>query len=104
MLLISHRGYISKYPENSLEGIKYAFNLSEIDGVEFDVRITKDRKFVLIHDFFIDRVSDGSGAVNKLKYKTLLKFNFGNCKHKLKVTKLEDVLKIKTNKRFFFRN
>lgn len=100
MLLISHRGYIPKYPENSLIGIKYAFDLKEVDGVEFDVRITKDRKFVLIHDFFIDRVSSGSGIVSKLSYRKLLKYNFGNKKNHVKVTRLENVLKINSDKIF----
>lgn len=100
MLIISHRGYKLKYKENTLESINYAFNIPYVDGVEFDVRITKDKKFVLLHDFFIDRVSDGHGAVNKKSYRKLKKYNFGTKNNILKIPLLKDVLKIETNKIF----
>lgn len=46
---IAHRGYSSKYLENSLEAIREAI-LVESDGVEFDIRFTKDAVPVLMHD------------------------------------------------------
>lgn len=100
MILISHRGYIKKYKENTFEGIMYALELPFIDGVEFDVKITKDKKFVLIHDFFIDRVSDGSGLINKMSYKKLLKYNFGTKKNPSKITTLKEILNINSDKIF----
>lgn len=50
MYVISHRGNDKhKYKENTLEAIIYALNSDYIDGVEFDVRMTFDNKFVLSH-------------------------------------------------------
>lgn len=100
MLIVSHRGYIKKYRENTLEGINYAFTLNFVDGVEFDVRITKDNQFVLLHDFYIDRVSDGTGTVKKMKLKELRKYNFGYKNTVAKIPTLEEILSIKTNKIF----
>lgn len=50
--LIAHRGGYkeSNTKENSKEAIKYAVSKDYIDGVEFDVRVTKDDKIVLIHN------------------------------------------------------
>lgn len=46
---IAHRGYSSKFLENSLEAIREAI-LVESDGIEFDIRFTKDAIPVLMHD------------------------------------------------------
>jgi len=100
MKIISHRGNnLSKYKGNSKEAILEALNTSYIDGVEFDVRITKDKKIVLIHDPIINFVSDGKGIVRNMKYEELLKYNFGSFKYPTKVVLLEDLLNsINTNK------
>ena len=50
MYVISHRGNNNhKYRENTLEAIKEVLNCNYIDGVEFDIRMTNDNKFVLSH-------------------------------------------------------
>ena len=50
MYVISHRGNNNhKYKENTLEAINEVLTKDYIDGVEFDIRITKDNKFVLSH-------------------------------------------------------
>ena len=47
MYLIAHRGLDNhKYSENSFKAILTSLNEKYIDGVEFDVRITKDKKIV----------------------------------------------------------
>ena len=49
IIMIGHRGYSSKYPDNTdLSFIQAAKHGSR--GVETDVRITKDGVFVLSHD------------------------------------------------------
>lgn len=50
---VSHRGYSSMYPDNSLESIKACNQLKCIDGIECDVRLTKDNKLVLMHNDYI---------------------------------------------------
>ena len=52
MKIIAHRGNVDKYKENSLKAIQYALNKYYIDGIEIDIRMTKDFKFVLAHDPF----------------------------------------------------
>ena len=96
-MIISHRGYIKKYPENSYEGIFYAFNQSYIDGVEFDVRVTLDNKFVIIHDATTSRTSNKSGYINKKTYKELLGYDFNGTKIPL----LSDILKINSNNELY---
>ena len=50
---VAHRGYSSMYPDNSLEGLLACTDLKCIEGIECDVRLTKDAKLVLIHNEFI---------------------------------------------------
>ncbi len=51
MKLIAHRVLDNhQYPENSLAGYKYCLNKKYIDGVEIDVRLTKDHLFVVHHN------------------------------------------------------
>ena len=59
--IFAHRGFSSYYPENSLEAIKESLKYDYIDGIEIDIRMTKDEKFVLIHNSSIDQVSNGEG-------------------------------------------
>lgn len=50
MNLIAHRGNGNhKYRENTKEAILNILKEEYIDGVEFDIRLTKDKKFVLSH-------------------------------------------------------
>jgi len=99
MKIISHRGSGVNYKPNTKEAILKALSTNYIDGVEFDVRITKDQKIVIIHDFIIDFVSNGRGIVKNLTYKKLLKYNFGDSKNPSKIATLDEVLKeISSNK------
>lgn len=61
-LLIAHRGFSSRYPENTPAAFKAALDHGAI-MVEFDVALTKDRSLVVIHDSTLDRTTSGSGKV-----------------------------------------
>ena len=52
MNIIAHRGNDSTNKENSLKAIINSLKKDYIDGVEFDIRLTKDKKFILNHDPF----------------------------------------------------
>ncbi len=55
MFLIAHRGNNNhEYRENSREAFCSCFNTSYIDGVELDVRLTKDHVVVLSHDNLVN--------------------------------------------------
>jgi glycerophosphoryl diester phosphodiesterase len=49
MLVLSHRGYHKKVPENTLEAFEQAIALG-VDGIETDVRLSADGLPVLFHD------------------------------------------------------
>lgn len=98
MYLISHRGLDNHtYSENSLKAIENALSKDYINGVEFDVRITKDNKIVLIHDPVIDLISNGSGIIKYMTLKDLQKYKYGISKES--IITLDDLLSIiHTNK------
>ena len=75
LAVTTHCGYIGRYPENSLTGLKAAVELGT-DWVEFDVRATADGELVLLHDPTIDRIANGTGPVNQFTYAELAKLNF----------------------------
>ncbi|MFF1380656.1 glycerophosphodiester phosphodiesterase family protein [Streptomyces sp. NPDC058308] len=65
VLIAAHRGQWRKAPENSVAGIRAGF----ADGaaiVETDVRLTKDKVPVLMHDATVDRTTNGKGRVADL--------------------------------------
>lgn len=101
MKVYSHRGESSFACENTLTAFYLAY-LVNSDGIETDVRKTKDNVLVLIHDKTIDRVSNFSGRVSDYTYKQLLKMDFGNDKYKgEKIVKLDDFLKYFSNKKIY---
>jgi glycerophosphoryl diester phosphodiesterase len=98
---IAHRGNDShSYNENTMEAILESLKKDYIAGVEFDVRMTKDKKIVLIHNSTISQASDGWGFVKHMTLKQLRKYNFGTKENPARVATLDQVLKkIKTNKK-----
>lgn len=93
MKRIAHRGYrTSNIKENTMEAFDNAVN-NEFAGFEFDIRKTKDDKLVVIHDSWIDRVSEGSGLVREKTYEELLNYNFGSSNAPSRIPLVEDVLK-----------
>ena len=92
MKLIAHRGYKTKYiKENTMEAFNNAFE-NNFDGIECDVRITKDNKLVICHDAFINRVSNNTGLISSHTYKELLNYNFGTKEVPSKIPLFIDVL------------
>lgn len=62
-LIIAHRGDITNAPENTIPAFQKAFELGA-DGIELDVRLTKDENLVVLHDRRLGRTTNGAGAVN----------------------------------------
>ena len=63
MLRLAHRGDWRLAPENSLEALILAAGTDGIDGVEFDVRLSRDGVPVLLHDETLARVQGREEAV-----------------------------------------
>ena len=53
MLIIGHRGYRKAYAGNTIPAFQAAIDLG-VDGLETDLRITRDDKLILFHDRNID--------------------------------------------------
>ena len=98
--LIGHRGVKDLCPENTLESILKAFDLG-LSFVEIDVKISKDRVPILLHDDTLDRTTNGSGLAIDYDYANIKKLDAGKFFYKentnIFVPKLEDILSLCTN-------
>ncbi len=65
MILISHRGAAGIEPENTITGIEMAAGL-DVDAIEFDVRMTKDRHLIVFHDQNLLRLASINKNVSDL--------------------------------------
>lgn len=75
-LIFAHRGYSKKYAENTLEAFEAALK-SGADGIECDVRLTKDGRLVIIHDETVNRTTNGKGKVKNFTLNELKKLKAG---------------------------
>lgn len=91
-MFIAHRGNGKhRYLENTKEAILNVLK-EEVDGVEFDIRMTKDEKFVIFHDPIINRQ-----IIRLSELKDLKKINL---KGGFEIPELTEVLdKINTDKK-----
>ena len=88
--ITAHRGYSSKYPENTLLAFSKAIENSA-NEIELDVRFTKDNKIVVLHDSNLNRVGKVNKFINNLKYDDLKKINVGEGE---KIPLLEEVFNL----------
>jgi len=61
-LIIAHRGHSIAVPENTLEAYRRAIELGS-EMIECDVNRTLDGELVMIHDWTLDRTTNGTGRV-----------------------------------------
>lgn len=74
MLNYAHRGFKSKYPENTMLAFKKALE-SGADGIELDVHLSKDGHLVIIHDENLLRTCGYDTFVKDLILEELKKLN-----------------------------
>lgn len=77
MNIIGHRGAAGLALENTISSIKTAIAIG-VDAVEFDVRLTKDKKFVLSHDSNMHRVSGKRFKIADITHKQSQKISLHN--------------------------
>lgn len=65
--LVAHRGYPSRFPENSLPGMRAALDAGA-RYVEFDVQFSRDGVPVVLHDATLRRVTGKRGTVFLMDY------------------------------------
>lgn len=75
-LIIAHRGAKAFAPENTMASFQLAVE-SKADGVEFDIKLTKDGEIIIIHDLTVDRTTNGKGRVKDFSLEELKKLDAG---------------------------
>lgn len=61
-LIIAHRGFSGRYPENTLASVRAALRLG-VDFVEIDVQETADGELIVFHDYGLRRLCGVRGRV-----------------------------------------
>src|ERR1700685_4539839 len=75
--VIAHRGASGHAPENTLAAFERAVQLGA-GFIETDIRLTRDARFVAIHDDTLERTTNGRGAVNMHTVAELQELNAGH--------------------------
>ena len=70
MKVFAHRGFSHKYPEATRSAYEGAIEVNA-DGLECDIRLTKDQIPVCFHDRNLKRIAGSSKLVSKLSLKEL---------------------------------
>jgi glycerophosphoryl diester phosphodiesterase len=103
--VIGHRGASEDAPENTLSSVKESFKQGS-DGVEIDIRLTKDNHVVCIHDKNSLRTSGEFLIISETKFNALKKLDVGSWKSKKwkneRIPLLEEVLKVIPDKKEIF--
>ena len=94
MLKIGHRGAKAYAPENTISSFKKALEMG-VDMVEFDVRITKDKYPVVVHDSQLARLGRKFRLVKNLNLDQIKKIKI---KKKENIPTLGEVLDVLGNK------
>ncbi len=90
ILIIGHRGFSGKYPENTVLAFIKALNAGA-DGVELDVWLSKDGKAVVFHDSTLQRFTGNPTPVKDLTLNELKNVHMGAGQT---IPSLEEVLKV----------
>lgn len=77
MLIIGHRGASAAAPENTITAFREALAVGA-DGIEFDVRLTRDRVPVVIHDSTLRRTGRLPHRVADLTWAEISKVDVGS--------------------------
>ncbi len=91
---IIHRGIVNKkFKENTLNSFKKSFNLGF--GIETDIHLTQDNKFICFHDFTLNRIFKKKLSVKNLDYSYIKKISINK---KKPIPLLSEVLQASKNK------
>ena len=103
--VIGHRGASTEAPENTLAANNLAFQ-QKADGVEVDVRLTKDNRLVCMHDKNAFRTAGQKNLIKESTLNQLKSLDVGKWKGEKwsgeAIPSLQDVLsEIPLNKKIF---
>ena len=92
--LLIHRGLAKKkFLENNIESFSYCF--SKNFGIETDIHVTKDKKFICFHDFSLKRIFKKNLSVKNLAYSKIKEIS---TKINKPIPLLKDLLNLSKNK------
>jgi glycerophosphoryl diester phosphodiesterase len=77
VLVIAHRGASGYAPENTLAAFRRAVSLGA-NFIETDLQLSRDARFVAIHDDSVDRTTNGKGRVHDLTLAELRRLDAGS--------------------------
>lgn len=75
-IIHAHRGASAYAPENTLPAFRLALE-QHTDGIETDIHLTLDNRFVVCHDDEIARTSNGEGKIQDMTVEQLKEYDFG---------------------------
>ena len=83
-----HRGILNKnYQENNLKSFEASFKKGY--GIETDIHLTKDHKFICFHDFTLNRIFKKKISIKNINYSKIKKIS---SKYKKPIPLLKDLL------------
>lgn len=71
MLIIGHRGAAGLARENTMEALQAGLD-ADVDMLEFDIRLTRDKIPVLVHDFHTVRTHHDASIISQLTLEELV--------------------------------
>ena len=86
---IAHRGYVAKGVENSIEALEGAAEVG-VDYIEFDIILTKDNKFVVMHDFNLKRLAGINKRVQDMNFDEVVGLTIKQGDYTSKISSLEE--------------
>jgi glycerophosphoryl diester phosphodiesterase len=75
-LIIAQRGASADAPEHTIAAFELAL-AHGADGLDLDVHLSRDAQPVVIHDFTLERTTDGAGPVNQYSVRELKRLDVG---------------------------
>lgn len=100
MKYIAHRGYSRKATENSIESATLAGMSEYFYGIEYDIHLTKDNKFVVHHDFTTERLSELNLTIKDSTYEELSRvklINKNTNEYNVRIPLLDEYINICNN-------
>ena len=86
---IAHRGYVAKGVENSIEALEGAAEVGA-NYVEFDIILTKDNKFVVMHDYNLKRLVGLNKRVQDMNFDEVVGLTTKQGDYTSKIPSLEE--------------
>ena len=86
------------YPENTIDGIKYALSYPEVSGVEIDIQWSKDGTAWVFHDAELSDRTNGSGCVRSKTDSELETLHYKGLQQE-KLPKLNEIASLVSNRK-----